>query len=227
MKTHREDDSSVIFTGRDVTEMVLRLAHEIRNPLATIKSSIQLIRRLKMSAETASPHLESALRNIERIHETMREIERFVSIQPGTPSAVGVEQAMKKAMEEAKEQAEKANIRLTNKGGPPVRVAIDAQQLQLVIGELLENALTFSEGEITIWWDSADQMVRIHVEDDGPGVAEKHSPHIMKPFYSTQTQGTGLGLNMVQRICEMVGGRMEWANRSPKGCSFTIVLREV
>jgi C4-dicarboxylate-specific signal transduction histidine kinase len=69
--------------------------------------------------------------------------------------------------------------------------------------------------------------VRIHVEDEGSGVSDEHATHILRPFYSTLTQGIGLGLNFVQRICELVGGHLEWQNRSERGCCFTIVLREV
>lgn len=227
MSKHHDDDT--VYTSQDVTEMVLRLAHEVRNPLAIIKSSIQLVRRLNMSAEAASPHFESALKHIERIHRTMQEIERFVSLQAGTSSAVRVEDAMAKALTSVHGQAEENDLRLTNNGGPEVRVAIDPEQFQVILGKLLENALCFSGagGSITTSWESEEQMVHIHIGDEGPGVSEEHAPHILRPFYSTLTQGTGLGLNVVQRICTLVGGSLEWENRTETGCRFTIVLKEV
>ncbi|MEN8165293.1 MAG: histidine kinase dimerization/phospho-acceptor domain-containing protein [Acidobacteriota bacterium] len=72
----------------DVNEMILRLAHELRTPLATIKSAAQLIRRLRMSPDEALPYLESVIREVSRIDETIRSMEDSATLVAGAPQAL-------------------------------------------------------------------------------------------------------------------------------------------
>jgi len=222
----REDRT--VLTSQDVTEMVLRLAHEIRNPLATIKSSIQLVRRLEMSAQDSAPHFETALRHIERIHSTLREIERFVSLEEGDTGEVRVDAAVSGAVDLVTDYAREHDVRLDIEGGPEVSVIMDRRHLQIVLGELLENALDASEpgGSIALSWEREAPMILLHVDDEGSGVAADHAANILRPFFSTQTHGIGLGLNVVKRICDISGGNLEWLPRTGKGCRFTVTLKE-
>jgi len=93
------------FPNEDMSEMTLRLAHEIRNPLATIKSASQLVRRLRMSPDDALPYLDGVIKGVARIDETIRDMEEFVSLAAGTPQPVQVEKAVSQVLASFKNMA--------------------------------------------------------------------------------------------------------------------------
>lgn len=218
------------FTGEDLQEMVLRLAHQVRNPLATIKSSAQLMRRLRMSAEDATPYIDSMIAQVARIDTTIKEMEQFARLEPTTAHAVLVEEVAPKVLAGLQDQARRAEVDLTSAGGPAARVLIAPEQLHLGLEHLLDNAMCFSPpgSHVTVFWETTgERLVQIHVDDQGCGVPEEHASRILRPFFSTSTNGSGLGLNVVQRICLVAGGRLEWQNRPQGGCRFTMLLPEV
>ncbi len=96
----------------------------------------------------------------------------------------------------------------------------------MALGELLANAIRFSPAgaEITVSWQTAQGAIEVSVEDEGPGVDDRLSERLTRPFFSTSTQGTGLGLNIVSKICRLAGGELVWQNRPERGCRFTMKL---
>ncbi len=228
VQTPRQNEE--IFSGDDLQEMVLRLAHEVRNPLAVIKSSAQLIRRLDMSAVDALPYLESMIVGVGRIDNTIHDMERFARLQTNTACAVLVAEAAREAVATTEGQARPTGVSVAIGDGPAVRVLVDPRQFQDGLRELIDNATRFSEPDtrITVSWErGARREIHIHVDDEGCGVSEEDASRILRPFFSSSTQGTGLGLNTVQRICLLAGGRLEWRNRRHGGCRFTMILAEV
>ena len=75
-----------------------------------------------------------------------------------------------------------------------------------------------------IGWRLVEDQVAIDFDDRGPGIATETGPRIMRPFFSTSTQGTGLGLNIVARTAHLAGGRLEWCNRDAGGARFSLLL---
>jgi signal transduction histidine kinase len=115
---------------------------------------------------------------------------------------------------------------VTLAGGPRVHGLIDPGNLTMALGELLANAIRFTPAgaDITVSWQAAQGAVEVHVEDEGPGVDAGLSERLTRPFFSTSTQGTGLGLNIVSKICRLAGGELSWQNRPERGCRFTLRL---
>ena len=67
----------------------------------------------------------------------------------------------------------------------------------------------------------------VHVDDRGPGIPAHESERLLRPFYSTRTKGSGLGLNIVERFCALHGGSLVWADRAGGGTRFTLTLCRV
>jgi len=107
---------------------------------------------------------------------------------------------------------------------------IDPKLLTLVLTGILDNAIRFSPTGSRVsasWHRTGKKLVSIDVDDQGPGIIPEVTPHIFRLFYSTSTQGRGLGLNVVNRICQLAGGRLEWETRPEGGCRFTMTFPEV
>jgi signal transduction histidine kinase len=209
--------------------MVLRLAHEIRNPLATIKSAAQLIEHLQSPEGEIAEFFASIHTEITRIDSVVRDMQRFVRLDTHTAARVDLEQAVESAtqVDDAVPEASRSRLRIV--GGPPTTVVIDPQQLEAALAELISNALRFSADMTTVdvRWSHEDGRVVIEIEDHGQGIAETHRERVLRPFYSTSTQGTGLGLNIVTRTARLAGGELRLSSTTGRGTIATLVLPRI
>ena len=214
------------FTEDDWREMVLRLAHEIRNPLATIKSGVQLVQHVEKPEGETAECLTSVLGQVERIDATVRDMQRFVRIGTGSPERTELGPAVEDAVAQHRDPARAAGVSLVVAGGPRVHGKIDPRNLALAVGELLANAVRFSPAgcEVSVSWQTSRGSVAVHVDDEGPGVGDQLSERIARPFFSTSTQGMGLGLNIVSKICRLAEGELLWRNLPERGCRFSLRL---
>lgn len=216
-----------MFTEEDLRQMVLRLAHEIRNPLATIMSAVQLIEHLQPPTADVEEFFVGIHTEIRRIDSVVRDMQRYVRLDFHTAAAVTVTQMIEAAVESIRETAEATGSKVEVIPGPQVTVLADGIQLQAAIGELLENALRFGPpgSAVKVRWSlDGDHSFLINVEDDGPGIAPDLADRVLRPFFSSSTQGTGLGLNIAVRAARLAGGELSWSNRPEGGARFTLRL---
>ena len=112
---------------------------------------------------------------------------------------------------------------------PPVWV--DAPRIEVVMQNLLANALAYSDGPVRVGASQQDDMVRVVVSDDGPGIGDEDLPHIFERFYRArhshrQTGGTGLGLAICKAFVQAHGGQI-WAESGPRGTAIYFTLPAV
>jgi len=216
------------FTEDDLKEMVLRLAHEIRNPLATIKSGVQLVQHLLKPQGEIEEYLHTVLDAVARIDRTVTDMQRFVRLDAQTADVIRIARGVEEAVAAAGRESQAAGVSLRIAGGPSgLSVMMDPVQMRVCLSELLVNAIRFSPRGTTVtlsWQTKDDRCVVIHVDDEGPGVTAENEQRILRPFFSTSTKGTGLGLNIADRICRLYGGELTWQNRVPRGARFSISL---
>jgi len=110
-----------------------------------------------------------------------------------------------------------------------LRMSFDRQHLHQVLWNLLRNAwrhgLKLRESvHVTLWDADEPGWLSLEVVDDGPGVAAELQPHLFEPFFTTEAQGTGLGLYIARELCEGNGARIEYRDDGT-GCRFRITLR--
>ncbi len=213
------------WTDDDMREMVLRLAHEIRNPLATIKSAVQLLEHLQAPDVTTQEFYSSIHTEIHRIDSVFHDLQRFVRLDEHAPSACEVGERVTAAVDHIANRPGAA-IRVVVEPGPPIAVVVEPEQLETSIVELLDNALRFSpESEpVTVSWRRQDGTVVIVVADNGEGIDPSIQDRILRPFFSSSTHGTGLGLNIVARFAALAGGALRWHAAESGGACFEIVL---
>jgi len=216
--------------SKDLSEMVLRLAHGIRNPLATIKTGVQLVKHLSDPNEEVEEYLDSALDGVDRIDLIIRDVQRYVKIAPIRPEKISVSSIINEITLEMEPLLKKKEIALRSFSGESCSIFVDYKQMLLTIKELLNNAIEHSPqgSTISISWDkNKKRQVYIHVEDACGGVKPETEQKIMRPFFSTSRVGTGLGLNIVAKFLEVSGGNLNMSPKVNKGCRFTIMLPEV
>ena len=205
------------FTEADWSEMVLRLAHEIRNPLATIKGQAQLLAgRLDpgtRGGEKAARLVKESLR-LERLTDDLLSMVRAQSVDraPADPAAL---------LREAAASLPESTVDLELDEAPR-SWPLDPDRIHRVLVNLLRNAVQASPADrppvARVRQEGADLVYEIR--DFGEGVPEGEADRIFEPFHTTRVTGTGLGLAVARRIAELHGGGVTAANHPEGGAVF-------
>ena len=207
------------------------VAHEVRNPLFGISSTLDAFRAKFGERPEFAPYLRVLGDQVSRLSRLMQDLLEYgkpsrTDLVPGDPTH-GIAQALLHCQPLAQRQ----RVILRHEARTPVpRVAQDPNRLLQLLQNLLENAVQHSPagGEVLIRSGPIDREgqpgVELCVEDGGPGFRPDDLPRIFEPFFTRRQGGTGLGLAIVQRIVEEHGGRIEAANRPSGGAQLTVRL---
>ena len=208
-------------------ELSAAVAHEIRNPLTAIGGfSRRLLRSENLSADdrhTVAVIAEESLRLEETLgrllHRAQREELQF------RLSDLNAE--IHDVLNLLRDRVAEAGIELVSDLEPELgRVPLDAKGFRQVLLNLVQNAIEAIEkqGRIEIRTELEDDWVLVHVSDDGCGVNRERQKKIFRSFYTTKTDGTGLGLALSQRIIRRHGGELSVRSEPGEGTCFTVRL---
>jgi len=206
------------------------LAHEIRNPLTSIKGSAEILGDDFPPGHAKRDLLETLIHEADRLNGVLT---RFLSFARPLPvsrmrfDAVEVAGEVAALLRGRKKGAE-TPIRVERGGEDLPAVDGDPEQIRQVLLNVLLNAVqaTPPGGEVSVRFSHAatPERVVITVEDDGPGFDDEALDNLFTPFFTTKESGTGLGLAISHRIIESHGGRITAANRSGGGGRVVIEI---
>lgn len=201
--------------------MVGGVAHEINNPLMGVMNYVEYARD-KATDEKSIKVLNSALEQIERIKQIVRNMLVFVSADTQQKVGGDVRQAVEQTLALLEGEFKKHAISVTVEWPEGVAVVNCSDGcLQQILLNLLINArdamaVQTTDRRIHLHWEQTEAHGLLYVSDSGPGVPAELQDKIFDPFFTTKPvgQGTGLGLSVSRRLLESVGGRMSLANNS-------------
>lgn len=205
------------------------VAHEIRNPLAAISGSIELLSQTTAQKEDQAL-MAIVLREVERLNTLITDLLDFARPRAPDPQRLELGQAISELLRVVENDRTLKGARVELRAGPAVWVDADAGQLRQVAWNLLRNAAEASpEGEPIVVEVAAETAgehawARLSVRDHGPGIAPELCARVFEPFYSTKEGGTGLGLATVHRIIDEHQGRIEIGNAPGGGALVTVRL---
>jgi two-component system sensor histidine kinase PilS (NtrC family) len=212
----------------DLGQLAAGLAHELRNPLASMAGSIELLRAGARGEEDARL-MGIVLREAGRLDQLVTRFLAFTRPEPPRRGAVALEGLVDEALAVFAHDPAAARVRLV-RDLAPAPAWCDADQVRQVLWNLLVNAAHAAGGRegggtVTVRCGGApDGEARLAVEDDGPGIPPDELPRIFTPFFTTKAKGTGLGLAVVQRIVDAHGGRVAVDAPPGGGARFTVTL---
>lgn len=204
------------------------VAHEVNNPLASISSMIQIMRRDSTDASVIE-NLTLIEGQIQRISQVTKDMMEFARIRPATKSAVDVNQVIEKSLRLASfdKSFQRLKIERSLASDLPLVIA-DADQLTQVFLNLLLNARDAMPdgGTVTLRTEVDGAAVVAEVSDTGGGITADDMKQIFDPFFTTKPagSGTGLGLAVCYGIISAHGGRIEAVSERNIGTTFRIVV---
>ncbi len=213
-------------------EFVANASHELRTPVASILSAAETLRDAAARDPDAAPRFaalieRNALR-LTRLVDDLLELSRLESRELAlAPSMGDVGAAATSVVARLRERADARGVSLTVAGD--ARARFDARALDVVLSNLLDNALKYSpEGaRVTVRITRDGDVCRVAVEDTGPGVEARHLPRLFERFYRADpggVAGSGLGLSIVKHLAEAMDGRVSAESEPGRGATFTIEL---
>jgi two-component system sensor histidine kinase PilS (NtrC family) len=211
-----------------IGRMAASIAHEIRNPLAAMRGSIQML-RTDMEGESSQTELmEIILRESDRLNRIISDFLNYARPRSIIESKVDVGELLRRTFTLLRNSAEVNESQIIKNLVPetPLFLDADAEQLQQVFWNLARNALQSMPkgGELTANVVRHDNdRVRIAFADTGMGMSPQQVEHLFEPFSST-TGGTGLGLSIVYQIIRDHGGTINVRSREGQGTTITIDL---
>ncbi|MFK2877415.1 HAMP domain-containing histidine kinase [Rhodanobacter hydrolyticus] len=232
------DDTSLV--SRRAEELTLSslgrlsasIAHEIRNPLAAIRYSAQLLAESE-SMDSADQRMVEIINNhCVRLNEIIENILQLSRRERSRPETLDLGRWAQSFVDEYKQGNDIGNDTLRVVVGGPTAVAAlaDPQQLQQVAWNLVQNALRYGRmpGEparvIVIVRTGEHGEPILEVTDRGPGIAPKVATQIFEPFYTTHEYGTGLGLYLARQMAEANQASLEYVRVAGGGSCFRLVL---
>jgi signal transduction histidine kinase len=210
-----------------LSEMAADIAHEIRNPLSSIKGASNLLaNELKNLNQPKIQEYHTIItEEIERLNNILTNFQDLTKPLKIEKDSVSMNEVIQKTAKLVEMDTQNLIIRLELSSNLPM-VQADASSLKQVLLNLIKNAAEACgpSGELEIKTVSDPPWVKISFSDDGPGIPPELVNRIFEPFFTTKSRGMGVGLAICQRIIQAHNGRIEVNNRLPKGTQFNIFL---
>jgi two-component system nitrogen regulation sensor histidine kinase NtrY len=229
------DDVTPLIRAQKVAawrEVARRLAHEIKNPLTPIQLSAERMRRHFSGAPEPTRQLvdectTTIVGEVESLKGLVDEFSQFARMPAPRAVPTDLHALLTDALGLYNGIFTDVDIR-THFGASLPRVSVDPEQIRRVVINLIDNAIEAMEQrgaiDIETSHDPANNLARIVIADDGPGIPAAEREKLFLPYYSTKRRGSGLGLAIVRRIVAEHGGSIEVTDNAPRGTRFAIEL---
>jgi len=212
-----------------VGEMAAGLAHEIKNPLASISSSIQLLRDDQRYDPDQNRLMGIVLREADRLSSLVNDFLLFAKPPAVAAALINLDDVLSETIELfAKDSALNGRIRIRKDLASGVVARIDPVHLRQIVWNLLLNASEAIKGQGCIdvsTYSLKNNDAVIKISDDGCGMPADRIESIFDPFFTTKADGTGLGLSIVYSIVEAYGGWLDVESKVDESTTITLTLR--
>lgn len=214
---------------------MMAITHELKTPIAVTQLNLETLQKRKLDEEKQQKLITNTLQEANRLNSLCNNILFAAQLDAGRyASAMQPLQLSDLVKTTLDECAARYPARMFNRQiHPEIQIEGDAFLLQLLISNLLENAVKYSPRDrpIEIKLSSVHQQVKLEVLDEGPGVGDTEKKKIFNKFYrvgnenTRRAQGTGLGLYLCRKICESHRAGIFVTDNAPKGSNFTVLFK--
>lgn len=207
-------------------ELSAGMAHEIRNPLASIRGTAEILRDGIAADDPRSEFATILIREVDRLNRVVADFLDFAKPVRAERSRIDLMSSLAEVVALTRHAAAKKKIEMTLAGGPTLELVADSNQLKQAFLNLILNAIEAMPdgGRLAIASGQVGEEACVDFTDSGSGIPSEHLANIFSPFFTTRRDGTGLGLAITQRIVTGHGGYIKVESTPGVGTTFTVVL---
>lgn len=228
---HKQEETQLQLERSQKLSMVGRMAasvaHEIKNPLASIKGAVEILKDNAISDTDKKEFAGIVSKEIKRIDRTIGEFLEFARPPVTKLERLNLSEVLRSSIKQIETHAAKNEIHIRSDLEDNVVINGDAEKIHQVVLNLLLNAIeasnTGSAVEVKLVQNKADR-VSIVIADHGKGIEESEVEKVFEPFYTTKSSGSGLGLAVVKSIVENHQGAIRLESKRGQGTTVTITL---
>ena len=212
-----------------IGRLAANIAHEIRNPLASISGSVEVLKRLPGADAETCNLVDIAVREVDRVNALISNLLAYARPRNEDRQRLDLGEMVAEIAKIFEQERRTKEVRLQLRAQTGVWVEAASGQMQQVLWNLLRNAVEAMPEGGTIYLSTAQRNATtpesiLMVRDAGIGIPREDLEHIFEPFFSRKTGGTGLGLATTARIVEDHRGTIDVLSQPGKGTTFTIRL---
>jgi len=210
-------------------EMAAAVAHEIRNPLAAIRGAAEILAGDNVDDDVRHRFTSTILKEVDRLNRVVESYLGVARRRKLTLERTDLAETLRLVAQMVQMHAKRHNVTVRVSAPEKVGVLnIDHGGLRQVLLNLVLNAISVSPagGIVELGWSREGNKHVITVSDQGPGLTGDQLRDIFKPFYTTRSDGTGLGLPIVKRIVQRAGWKLEIQSQPGKGATFKLILED-
>jgi len=207
------------------------IAHEIRNPLASLSGAIELLAKERTDDETSGRLMEIVLRESDRLNRTIMNFLEYARPDPLHRCPSNLAEILEEVLILIERRPQlPATVRVVREYPPNLPVQLDPQQVRQAFWNLCLNAVEAMPegGELRVGAQqvqrSGGSWVEVWVSDTGHGIPSEDLPNVLEPFFTTKPQGSGLGLALAHRMVQDHGGEIEVRSEISKGTTVLLLL---
>ena len=206
--------------------MAAGIAHEIRNPLGTLRGFAQYFGKEAGAETDGEKYADLMVSEVDRLNESISTLLQFARAPEPQHSKVDVEKLFDKLNTLLIADCEAAGISLQQQLTPGIRLFADADLLLQVLLNIIQNSIRVTDagGEIIMKVYAQNESVVLEISDTGQGMSEEVQGEMFDPFFSTRKDGTGLGLAISHQIVEQHRGRIEVESNVGQGTIMQVIL---
>ena len=204
-----------------------QLAHDLKNPLATIKGALQFLeveREAKRPLAEYTEYLAIMLAQVERLHRVIEDYQRLGRVE-AVPTPIDLNQLVQRVVALQPFAAHGVEIELDLAGDLP-KCSVDPDLMAAALENLMQNSFEAlsAAGRVTVATRATGRGVSVSVTDTGPGMDPRQRANAFDEFFTTKSTGSGLGLAFVRRVAEAHGGGVSIDSTLGRGTAVTIEL---
>jgi two-component system sensor histidine kinase HydH len=205
------------------------IAHEIRNPLSSIKGFAQYFQGKLKPASQDKGYADIMIREVERLDRVIAGLLDFARPQAPRPERVSIGEILDHSLTLVQSDLQRKEIEVErNYDDGNIILNVDKDQITQAFLNIFKNSLESMEGggklRVSLRRNRDKTMVEIRISDTGSGISRENLSRIFDPFFSTKKKGTGLGLAITLKIIENHGGEIGVDSSQGKGTTFRVVL---
>jgi signal transduction histidine kinase len=208
-------------------ELSAGMAHEIRNPLSSIKGAAEILKDDYSPDEAKYEFIQILLKESDRLNRIVQEFLSFARPKQPELQQADLNEAVESVLSLIAQEARHAGVKVDKTLDPSIgKRSLDAGLLKQAFLNLALNAIQAMPqgGTLTVKTALRGDAVEVEIADTGTGIPDENRKKLFSPFFTTKKNGTGLGLAITYRIIENHRGRIDVASAAGKGTTFTVKI---